>query len=64
MTYENFFAIAIARLRDERRHRVFANLERVAARFPRTVWHAPEGPSERNRRQPNDGRESACTQLH
>src|SRR5258707_14520126 len=46
MTYEDFFANAIARLRDERRHRVFANLERVAARFPRAVWHAPEGPRE------------------
>jgi len=32
MTYEDFFANAIARLRDERRHRVFANLERIAMR--------------------------------
>jgi 5-aminolevulinate synthase len=46
MTYEDFFADAIARLRDERRHRVFANLERIAARFPHAVWHAPEGPRE------------------
>ena len=46
MTYEDFFADAIARLREERRHRVFANLERIAARFPHAVWHAPEGPRE------------------
>ncbi len=46
MTYEDFFANAIARLRDERRHRVFANLERIAMRFPHAIWHAPEGPRE------------------
>jgi 5-aminolevulinate synthase len=46
MTYEDFFADAIARLREERRRRVFANLERIAARFPHAVWHAPEGPRE------------------
>jgi 5-aminolevulinate synthase len=46
MTYDHFFSAAIARLHDERRHRVFANLERVAARFPRAIWHAPEGPRE------------------
>jgi 5-aminolevulinate synthase len=46
MTYEDFFANAIARLHDERRHRVFANLERIAMRFPHAIWHAPEGPRE------------------
>jgi 5-aminolevulinate synthase len=46
MIYDHFFNKAIARLHDERRHRVFANLERVAARFPRAVWHAPEGERE------------------
>src|SRR5712692_6239654 len=46
MTYEDFFANAITRLRDERRHRVFANLERIAGRLPHAVWHAPEGPRE------------------
>jgi len=46
MTYEDFFANAIARLRDERRHRVFANLERIAARFPHAIWHASDGPRE------------------
>src|SRR5260370_24733639 len=46
MIYDDFFSKAIARLHDDRRHRVFANLERVGARFPRAVWHAPDGPRE------------------
>src|SRR5260370_35035818 len=46
MIYDDFFSKAITRLHDDRRHRVFANLERVAARFPRAVWHAPDGPRE------------------
>ena len=44
MVYEDFFTSAIARLQHERRHRVFATLERCAARFPHAVWHAPDGP--------------------
>jgi 5-aminolevulinate synthase len=44
MTYDRFFADAIAQLRDEQRYRVFADLERIAGRFPRAVWHSPEGP--------------------
>jgi 5-aminolevulinate synthase len=44
MTYEHFFAKAIARLHDERRHRVFANLERISACFPHALWHSPDGP--------------------
>jgi hypothetical protein len=43
MTYDKFFADAIARLRDERRYRVFAELERIAGRFPWAVWHSPLG---------------------
>jgi 5-aminolevulinate synthase len=39
-----FFANALARLRDERRYRIFADLERQAGRFPRAIWHSPQGP--------------------
>ena len=41
--YDGFFADAVARLRDERRYRVFADLERIAGRFPCAVWHSPQG---------------------
>jgi 5-aminolevulinate synthase len=44
MNYDTYFTDALARLREERRYRVFADLERLAGRFPRAVWHAPEGP--------------------
>jgi 5-aminolevulinate synthase len=44
MTYEHFFAKAIARLHDERRHRVFANLERISTCFPHALWHSLDGP--------------------
>jgi 5-aminolevulinate synthase len=46
MDYNVFFAHALARLREERRYRVFAELERIAGRFPYALWHAPEGPRE------------------
>jgi 5-aminolevulinate synthase len=44
--YDKFFADAISHLREERRYRVFADLERIAGRFPRAVWHSPQGARE------------------
>ncbi len=44
MNYDDFFSNALTRLRDERRYRVFADLERIAGRFPHAIWHSPQGP--------------------
>ena len=43
MDYEAFFAERIAALQAEGRYRVFADLERIAGRFPRAQLHGPQG---------------------
>src|SRR6202158_2272392 len=43
MNYDPFFADALSRLHEERRYRVFADLERIAGRFPHAIWHSPTG---------------------
>jgi 5-aminolevulinate synthase len=42
--YDHLFSAALARLHEERRYRVFADLERIAGRFPHAIWHSPNGP--------------------
>jgi 5-aminolevulinate synthase len=46
MNYDDFFDEALERLHTERRYRVFADMERIAGRFPQTIWHSPHGPRE------------------
>jgi 5-aminolevulinate synthase len=43
MNYDTFFAVALSRLRNEQCYRVFADLERIAGRFPHAIWHSPTG---------------------
>ncbi len=44
VNYPAYFTDALARLHSEQRYRVFADLERIAGRFPHAIWHAPGGP--------------------
>jgi 5-aminolevulinate synthase len=44
MDYQNFFTSALDRLQAERRYRVFADIERLAGRYPQALWHSPDGP--------------------
>ncbi len=43
--YDHIFQNCIQDLKDEGRYRVFATLERIAGRFPRALYHAPDGSS-------------------
>jgi 5-aminolevulinate synthase len=40
MDYQSIFAEAIAALHAEKRYRVFADLERIAGRFPMAIWRS------------------------
>jgi 5-aminolevulinate synthase len=46
MNYTAIFEEAVANLRREKRYRVFAEVERIAGRFPAAIWYSPEGPRE------------------
>jgi 5-aminolevulinate synthase len=46
MEYQTFFRSALDALKDERRYRVFADIERLAGCFPAALWHKPNGPRE------------------
>src|ERR1700681_860708 len=46
MIYDDFFADALVPLWHERRYRVFAELERIAGRFPSAIWRSSDGPRE------------------
>jgi 5-aminolevulinate synthase len=46
MDYDAYFTDALAQLHNERRYRVFAELERIAGRFPHAIWHSPQGPKD------------------
>ncbi|MET0259288.1 MAG: aminotransferase class I/II-fold pyridoxal phosphate-dependent enzyme, partial [Methylobacterium sp.] len=41
--FDTFFRSAVDRLHAERRYRVFADIERIAGRFPQANWRKPDG---------------------
>ncbi|KAF0122569.1 MAG: 5-aminolevulinate synthase, partial [Methylocystaceae bacterium] len=43
MVYRRYFEAAVSRLKDERRYRVFAHLERDVEAFPLANWHREDG---------------------
>jgi 5-aminolevulinate synthase len=43
MDYEGIFTSAVSQLKDERRYRVFTDIERLAGRYPTAIWHGPRG---------------------
>lgn len=46
MNYDDFFAKALSQLHDEKRYRVFVEIERIAGRCPFAIWQSPQGPRE------------------
>ena len=46
MNYDSFFADALSQLHDEKRYRVFVEIERLAGRCPFAIWRSPQGPRE------------------
>ncbi len=46
VNYQAMFDDALRRLHDERRYRVFADIERLAGRFPQALWHSRAGTRE------------------
>jgi len=46
MDYSGIFSAALSALHAERRYRVFADLERIAGRFPRALWRSGKGERE------------------
>jgi 7-keto-8-aminopelargonate synthetase-like enzyme len=44
--YRKVFRAAVDRVDAEKRYRVFVDLERLAGRFPRALWHSPQGARE------------------
>src|ERR1044072_737108 len=42
--YSRYFRWAVDELRSEPLYRVFADIERLAGRYPQAIWHAPDGP--------------------
>ncbi len=45
MDYTAFFSDKVEALKQEGRYRTFATLERVVGRFPKAIYHAPDGSS-------------------
>jgi 5-aminolevulinate synthase len=45
MIYDHFFSAALTRLHEERRYRVFADIERTAGRFPHAIWYSRTAPA-------------------
>lgn len=43
MDYNAFYAQKVQDLKEEGRYRTFATLERIVGRFPRALYHAPDG---------------------